>query len=469
MELKRVIAKDNKAAMDQVVALYGPDALVVSGHRVRNQFELIVAVDIEPDLNPPGDDEDTWPLAAADTGDAQADDATVDPAPVLQTERAATAETAPVFRKVLFEPEQTPAAQAALARHVAASLQSRTGAEQARDAFRAQEVVELIRSEIQVLRQEIQLQHQTAPWWARVHQEASLNPLAEQLMMQPIPGRLKTLLVDAIADLNSVEAAHIQLENILIEHLAVSQFDLTDYQGIHAFYGPSGVGKTTFVGKLAVSAALEFGAEQVVLISHLDHKLGAWNQTQMIAAEAGIRCYRATSQEMMQTLIDALSDRTCVLIDTAGVQFMATREQLGTLHGDVLHHLLVAAETSQSTLRKCQFTADLWDSLNLTKLDESTALWNVIDTLIAVPSLAIRGCSSSPSVNTTLEGTSLRALVDAVLSTLDSGPVSSAMTEPAETTKASRQEQSELTTMEFLTGLSATSADRVTDPRRSRH
>ena len=50
MELKRILAKDIKAANDKAVALYGPDVLVISSARVRGQTELIVAVDI-PELN----------------------------------------------------------------------------------------------------------------------------------------------------------------------------------------------------------------------------------------------------------------------------------------------------------------------------------------------------------------------------------------------------------------------------------
>lgn len=446
MELKRVIAKDNKAAMDQVVALYGPDALVVSGHRVRNQFELIVAVDIVPDLNPPGDDEDTWPLAA------QA------PNPV-EAAITASLDQPPAFRKVLFEPEagtKTPASEA----------DERSGAERARDAFRAKEVVDLVRSEIQILRQEIQLQHQTTPWWARTQAKDALNPVAELLVQSPIPGRLKTLLMDTVVDEPSIEAAQISLQNILIEQLTVAEFDLEDYRGTHAFYGPSGVGKTTFVGKIALAAANQFGADDVVLISHVDHKLGAWNQTQMIAAEAGIRCYRATSNDMTRTLLRELSQYGCVLIDTAGVDWMATRDTLEALDGDLLHHLLVAAETSQTTLRKCQFGSRAWDSVNLTKIDESTAYWNIIDAIMGHRDIAICGCSSSPSIQQPVVGTSLRRLVESTLATLELEQLSP----PSQTPKAdSRQARAELSTIEFLTGLSATPADRVTDPRNSRH
>ena len=46
MELKRILASNNRQANDKAVALYGPDVLVISSCQVRGQTELIVAVDI---------------------------------------------------------------------------------------------------------------------------------------------------------------------------------------------------------------------------------------------------------------------------------------------------------------------------------------------------------------------------------------------------------------------------------------
>ena len=47
MELQRILAKDSRSAMEQVHALYGKDALVVSNKRAKDKTELIVAVDLE--------------------------------------------------------------------------------------------------------------------------------------------------------------------------------------------------------------------------------------------------------------------------------------------------------------------------------------------------------------------------------------------------------------------------------------
>ena len=45
MELKRILARDSRAANDKALQLYGPDVLVISSQRVDNQTELIVAID----------------------------------------------------------------------------------------------------------------------------------------------------------------------------------------------------------------------------------------------------------------------------------------------------------------------------------------------------------------------------------------------------------------------------------------
>ena len=47
MELKRIIARDSRAANDKAIQLYGPDVLVISSQRVDNQTELIVAIDTD--------------------------------------------------------------------------------------------------------------------------------------------------------------------------------------------------------------------------------------------------------------------------------------------------------------------------------------------------------------------------------------------------------------------------------------
>ena len=43
MELKRFVGDDSKAAMDQVRAEYGEDALIISTNKIGNKTEMICA------------------------------------------------------------------------------------------------------------------------------------------------------------------------------------------------------------------------------------------------------------------------------------------------------------------------------------------------------------------------------------------------------------------------------------------
>jgi flagellar biosynthesis protein FlhF len=46
MELKRILARDTRSATEKAMAMYGPDVLIISNHRVEGQTELIVALDV---------------------------------------------------------------------------------------------------------------------------------------------------------------------------------------------------------------------------------------------------------------------------------------------------------------------------------------------------------------------------------------------------------------------------------------
>ena len=72
MELKRIIARDSRAANDKAIQLYGPDVLVISSQRVDNQTELIVAIDTD-EAAPVAAPSVAYAGAAQTTGAAQSD------------------------------------------------------------------------------------------------------------------------------------------------------------------------------------------------------------------------------------------------------------------------------------------------------------------------------------------------------------------------------------------------------------
>jgi flagellar biosynthesis protein FlhF len=78
-------------------------------------------------------------------------------------------------------------------------------------------------------------------------------------------------LVDELPDqINAEQARYLPL-GMLSRHLAVSGRGLAgDDRGVTALVGPTGVGKTTTIAKLAARAVMRHGADQVALVS-TDH------------------------------------------------------------------------------------------------------------------------------------------------------------------------------------------------------
>ena len=422
MELKRVLGKDNRQAMEEVVRLYGPDALVVSGHKVKGKFELVVAIDIEADA------------ALIDVPDSEL--AADEPkAPVAKVAN-------PSFKKVLHGDDAHTLIENENSVH---------------DSTRANEIVELFREEIQVLKREIQETRKASAWHMQMANPQTLTVWQKALMDHPMPSRLRTLLIDSIADIDQADEAEAQLHAILNEGISTAGELPEDISGVHAFFGPSGSGKTTVIGKLARMAADRIDPERIAVISYADQKIGAWNQTQLMASQWGVQCYRANSPDMLKTVLREVADFDCVLIDTSGVDIAKHHAEVTQYAPEALIHLVVATEISRSSVERLFNEGLAWDSVNVTKLDESNDAWVLLDALLQHTDTQLWLKSSSSQLNRPLRLLNTAKWIAGIIST-----VAIEIPKPQDDQIAEsegRQEAESVSTLEFLTGLRAKRSD----------
>ncbi len=153
--------------------------------------------------------------------------------------------------------------------------------------------------------------------------------------------------------------------------------------------GPTGVGKTTTVGKLAVRLAMRHSTDEIALISTDGHRLGAHHQLQSLGRLLAIPVFEVDALAELQSLLPSLASRRWILIDTAGSgdTGAASRELAGLLaQNDIPMTLLLtlAANTQRealaATLRAYQ--APRPHSIALTKTDECVALAPALSTII---------------------------------------------------------------------------------------
>ena len=147
-----------------------------------------------------------------------------------------------------------------------------------------------------------------------------------------------------------------------------------------ALVGPTGVGKTTTLAKLAAGFHFDQGAS-VGLVTLDTFRLGAVEQLQKYADLLGVPCEVVSAPDQMLPALDRLNHCQLVLIDTAG-RSPRDHSQLGALN-DFLHvaapaqiHLVLSAASSQSHAATAleEFATVQPTHLLLTKLDESPCL-----------------------------------------------------------------------------------------------
>ncbi len=212
-----------------------------------------------------------------------------------------------------------------------------------------------------------------------------MRPLVTALAEASIPVSLRTLLVDHINTMSSLEEATDALRLHLTKSIGEHWAKLPQ-RGVHAIAGPAGSGKTLMVARIARAAAERKGVESVAVISYSDQRAGAWSQIQMLCSQAGIDCLRANDPETLKLLLSELGQRRLVLIDTPGVQVMEKLEQITSCVPEVQCHLIVPADASSTTVRNYLSGPNTeWHSLMVSRMDEATQPWALLQVLCEKP------------------------------------------------------------------------------------
>jgi len=360
MELKRILARDTRSATEQAMALYGKDVLIISNHRVGGQTELVIALEVETVEMEAGEDEALTLEATVPTTSTDKDTAGFD-------DHLANALLAPLRAAAInTDPSAAPAM---------------TLAEQTRENERGKEIVSLVIEELSALRQEIRMNQQVSAWETQQQWPEHLQELVNNLCEAPVPSALRTLLLSGLKEQKNLSEARASLQQQLLCNLK-SKSQPFILSGVHAVAGSSGAGKTLMTVRWAQHAARLMGSHKVAVVSYQDDRAGAWSQIQQLSAQAEVDCYRAANAESLEQLLKELSSRQLVLIDTSGVQMTDRLNEILALDRNCQLHAVLPVDASSVTLKRVLTDPGLaWNSLLLTKFDESSAPWPLIQFL----------------------------------------------------------------------------------------
>ncbi len=170
-------------------------------------------------------------------------------------------------------------------------------------------------------------------------------------------------------------------------HTDEADAPLEDHDGVLALIGPTGVGKTTSTAKLAAAFAARHGAANLGLITLDAYRVAAHEQLRAYGRILGVPVHTAHDRASLEDLLELLSGKKLVLIDTAGMaqRDARTRELLDMLQHPAIRKLLVINAAAQGeTVEDVMVAYGVQQCLGVvvSKLDEAVKLGPALDALI---------------------------------------------------------------------------------------
>lgn len=159
--------------------------------------------------------------------------------------------------------------------------------------------------------------------------------------------------------------------------------------GVYAFVGPTGVGKTTSLAKIAARFTLRFGAENLGLVTMDTYRIAAQEQLILYGKILGVKVCIAQDEVSLARVLRQLSDKKLILIDTAGMNPADERvtqqmHVLSTYLQSISKVLVLPATSHYQVLIDAikRYQANHVDQCILTKLDESLAVGGALSAVI---------------------------------------------------------------------------------------
>jgi flagellar biosynthesis protein FlhF len=417
MKIKRFFAADIRQAMRMVKEELGPDAVIMSNRSVENGVEIVAARDFDEQLihnKLQKQASEQQPLAQQlqsqapetkkiDLPDFEAEKKRLH---ILNNPRKPAAEgflpERPANKKIdqyvgYAEKIQLRGNSATLAAKInklqTSSELKESPAQPVKSSGKQESLSDKLliemSNELKSLRTALDTRLSEISWSNQSQPNSIRNDLLQRLACMSISKKLSVKIANRFTNYTDADLVFAKAQEMLAKVLPVAEDSLLEYGGIAALVGPTGVGKTTTIAKLAAKFILKHGPRQVALITTDNYRIGAHEQLNTYGRILDVPVRVASSAEELRYLINGFSDKRLILIDTAGMsqRDMKLAEQINTLQLSGLSiksYLVMSAATEYRAMNEIISAFQVFEpqASILTKLDEAVTVGSAISSII---------------------------------------------------------------------------------------
>jgi len=470
LKIKRFFAKDIRSALDEIKISLGPDAIIMSNKNVDGGVEIVAAIDEDNNavIKPPQPTKESvvpndslpeaFDPASRVLNDDQVSLSGFQQRLIKQQAQFKAQELTaqPNISLQPKQPEQRPvtattnnltpdwATAPSIERRSASvhTAQDPLNVMSNQATTQENESLAQLRQEMAAMRQ--LLQHQVN---GLMQQEATRRDPIKAILLQGLQNvgfsrEVSEQLAINVSSAQSIEQAISTVASTMSGRVLTTNDDILAHGGVVALLGPTGVGKTTTVAKLAARCAMQYGRDQIAMITTDCYRIGAYEQLNTYGKILGCPVRVAKDAQQLADAIYQCRDKRLVLIDTAGMGQRDIRlsEQLSTLvnssHVNIRSYLVLPATAQRKVLEEAivQFRKMPLVGCIITKMDEAIGAGDVLSVAIT-HSLPLAYLTNGQRVPEDIGAADPQSLINSVIeqlgqadNSISNSPVSSQFT-----------------------------------------
>ncbi len=362
MKIKRYLDKDMRHVLRRVREDQGPDAVILSNRRVDDGIEVIAAIDYDE------------ALVRHALGAAAGAKSNIDSDALASIAEDAVAAAVPADVEVVSA-KITPAPVPHLEESIADNANSHAMQE--------------MQSDMSAMRDLLETQLSGLVWKEGSRRFPMRAQVLRNLARIGLAPDIANMVVDRLEPIKQLKNLWNAPLTTLAKLLPVKDDDLAKNGGTIALIGPTGVGKTTTIAKIAAQFAMHNWTDDIALVSADSYRIGAKEHLSAFANIIGAKVYSASNFDELSETLDQLRDKKLVLIDTEG-RSQRDRDLSGSLAAygrsadRVRFYLTLSAATQEAALDETvrEFSKVPLEGCIVTKIDEAAQLGCVMSTLI---------------------------------------------------------------------------------------